>query len=155
MDEGLRFGEWLEDRYLAKGFTQSEFAAAVGVSQPTVSSWVRGDALPTRPKHAVIERALDIQKAGEVRDRVTAERKRRHSERPVNSLTRRIEELELRVRAESALAEDSPSYNALDNPWLDFWGTMGNRLPLRDKRLLMELATTMAETEGSGNGDRR
>jgi transcriptional regulator with XRE-family HTH domain len=46
MDDGLTFGEWLEDRYLALGLNQTTFGAAVGVRQNTVSGWKRDEKRP-------------------------------------------------------------------------------------------------------------
>lgn len=60
MTPSLTFGEWLEDQYLTRGFTQTTFADAVGVAQSTVSAWVTGKSPPRRRAYIAIARALDL-----------------------------------------------------------------------------------------------
>ena len=42
------FGEWLEDRLLAAGYTQTDLAEELGISQSTVSNWVNDVSPPNR-----------------------------------------------------------------------------------------------------------
>ncbi len=50
------------------GKTQSEFAAAMGVSQPTVSDWVNGEARPSIENLIVISRITGLPIDDLVRD---------------------------------------------------------------------------------------
>lgn len=60
MNTDLSFGEWLEDQYRERGWSQGGFAARLGLAQSTVSSWVNGVQSPSRKNQKVIARELGI-----------------------------------------------------------------------------------------------
>jgi len=50
------FGAWLAREMRDQGYSQARMASAVGVSQGTISKWVRG----TTPEAAYLERVADV-----------------------------------------------------------------------------------------------
>lgn len=54
------FGEHLRERRIAHGMTQTQAAAAVGVTQPTWSGWESGEQMPRGRRLEELERTLGV-----------------------------------------------------------------------------------------------
>lgn len=67
-DNGLTFGEWLDDELKRRGWLQDDFAVAIGVDQSTVSDWVNGQSRPQPKNCDAIARKLGVDR-NEVRRR--------------------------------------------------------------------------------------
>lgn len=64
----LTFGEWLEEEYKSRGWSQKKFAALIGVKNTAVSNWVTGRQMPDETNCDRIAAVLDIHR-NEVRGR--------------------------------------------------------------------------------------
>jgi transcriptional regulator with XRE-family HTH domain len=126
----LTFGEWLEDQYLRAGFTQMEFAEAVGVAQSTVSSWVNVGKKPRRRVVPAIARALNLSE-DEVLERIAYPRRSAVDE----------------PGDEGAVGEID-----LDDPFLTFWASYSGELDPHDKEILQELARSLAQKRRADQG---
>jgi transcriptional regulator with XRE-family HTH domain len=58
MAEARDFGAWLKVERQARGWTQAEMAAVIGVSTNTVARWERGEVTPTPLAQGGIRTAL-------------------------------------------------------------------------------------------------
>jgi len=56
----LRFGAFIRARRLAAGVTQEALAERIGISQPSISAWERGEAVPTAQALLGALRALKL-----------------------------------------------------------------------------------------------
>lgn len=56
----LRFGTFIRTRRLAVGVTQEALAERIGITQPSVSAWERGEAVPTAQALLGVLRALEL-----------------------------------------------------------------------------------------------
>lgn len=63
----LEFGEWLQDQYESRGWTQKHFASLLGVQNTTVSNWVNGQ-MPEAQNCDRIANVLEVDR-NEVRRR--------------------------------------------------------------------------------------
>lgn len=93
MDD-LTFGEWIEDQYKGRGWTQKYFASQIGVGSSAVSNWVTGRALPEEPICDDIAMVLGVDR-NEVRRRAGREQVRYSDERSTPE-----EALDLRTMAD-------------------------------------------------------
>ena len=143
MEHRLSFGEWLEDHYLRAGFTQGEFAAAVGVAQSTVSSWVNVGKRPVRRTLRKISDVLEVD-YDEVYERAGyTQPRRKPPQKP------ELSEGEIDV----------------DDPFVMLWASHSGDIDEHDREILESLVRSMAakgalqrgdsdrRRDGSGNSD--
>lgn len=55
-----RLGELIRTRRLDEGFSQEQLAGQLGVTQPSVSAWERGEAIPNLKAMVGLARVLGI-----------------------------------------------------------------------------------------------
>jgi transcriptional regulator with XRE-family HTH domain len=55
-----RLGELIKARRVEEGFSQGQLADLLGATQPSVSAWERGDAIPTLKAIVGLSRVLGI-----------------------------------------------------------------------------------------------
>lgn len=56
----VRLGELIRARRLEEGYSQEQLAALLGGTQPSVSAWERGDAIPSLKAMVGLARVLGI-----------------------------------------------------------------------------------------------
>ena len=129
------FGEWLDDRLRARGWSQTAFAEAVGVARQTVNSWTN-DVKPPRRRAA-----RDIAKVLEV---------------DVNEVLVRAgyppQDPDYRLPEERVVEEGQEPELDIDlaDPLLGFWASHAGELTNEEKQMVIEVARTILRAKGKG-----
>jgi len=133
MKARMSFGEWLEDAYLRKGFTQSTFAEEVGVGQSTVSNWVTGLKKPQRRRYSAIASVL---------------------EEDIETIRSYLSNAPLTNTTEETLAPYTVEDVDMDDPMLMLWASHKDNIDEHDRDILAGIIVAFSEKGALKHGGR-